>query len=145
MKKSRSLLLALSLLVLLFAGLSLYALADGSDAVLGHGFCVRQHSGGRLMEEHDTLYTVAIFIVSYLMLILVGSLIGTLFGLDLMTAFTGAVACIGNVGPGFGEVGSMDNFAAMPSVMKGVDSLLMLFGRLEIFGLLQLFMMKWWK
>ena len=25
------------------------------------------------------------------------------------------------------------------------DSLLMLFGRLEIFGLLQLFMMKWWK
>ena len=98
-----------------------------------------------VVQEHDTLYTVAIFIVAYLALILIGSLIGTLFGLDLMTAFTGAVACIGNVGPGFGEVGSMDNFAAVPSVMKGVDSLLMLFGRLEIFGLLQLFMMKWWK
>lgn len=98
-----------------------------------------------VVQEHDTLYTVAIFIVAYLVLILIGSLIGTLFGLDLMTAFTGAVACIGNVGPGFGEVGSMDNFAAVPSVMKGVDSLLMLFGRLEIFGLLQLFMMKWWK
>ena len=98
-----------------------------------------------VVQEHDTLYTVAIFIVAYLALILIGSLIGTLFGLDLMTAFTGAVACIGNVGPGFGEVGSMDNFAAVPSVMKGVDSLLMLFGHLEIFGLLQLFMMKWWK
>ena len=29
---------------------------DESGAVLGHGFCVLQHSGGRLMEEHDTLY-----------------------------------------------------------------------------------------
>ncbi len=41
-------------------------LADGSTPVfvccgndgrvLGHGFCVLQHSGGQLMEEHDTLY-----------------------------------------------------------------------------------------
>ena len=29
---------------------------DESDKVLGHGFCVLQHSGGQLMEEHDTLY-----------------------------------------------------------------------------------------
>ena len=29
---------------------------DGADRVLGHGFCMMQHSGGRLMEAHDTLY-----------------------------------------------------------------------------------------
>ncbi len=29
---------------------------DESDRVLGHGFCVLQHAGGQLMEEHDTLY-----------------------------------------------------------------------------------------
>ena len=29
---------------------------DAHDAVLGHGFCVMQHSGGQLMVEHDTLY-----------------------------------------------------------------------------------------
>ena len=29
---------------------------DDSDRPLGHGFCVMQHSGGQLMEEHDTLY-----------------------------------------------------------------------------------------
>ena len=29
----------------------------GEDGrVLGHGFCVFQHSGGQLMEAHDTLY-----------------------------------------------------------------------------------------
>ncbi len=97
-----------------------------------------------VIQENDTLHAVTVFIVAYMMLILIGSLIGAIFGLDLMTAFSGAVACVGNVGPGFGEVGSMDNFAAMPAVMKGVDALLMLFGRLEIFGLIQFFFMKWW-
>ena len=97
-----------------------------------------------VIQENDTLHTVTVFIVAYMMLILLGSLIGALCGLDLMTAFSGAVACVGNVGPGFGEVGSMDNFAAIPAVMKGVDALLMLFGRLEIFGLIQFFFMKWW-
>lgn len=97
------------------------------------------------IQESDMLHTVMVFIVAYLMLLLVGSLLGTLFGLDMTTAFTSAVACVGNVGPGFGEVGSMDNYAAMPVVMKYVDALLMLFGRLEIFGLIQLFFMKWWK
>lgn len=29
---------------------------DESGRVLGHGFCVLQRSGGRLMAEHDTLY-----------------------------------------------------------------------------------------
>lgn len=98
-----------------------------------------------VIQEYEMLHTVMVFIVAYMMLILAGTLIGTLFGLDMTTAFTGAVACVGNIGPGFGEVGSLDNFASMPTVMKGVDSLLMLFGRLEIFGLIQLFFMKWWK
>ena len=33
-----------------------FVCVDESDRVLGHGFCVMQHSGGQLMEEHDTLY-----------------------------------------------------------------------------------------
>ena len=33
-----------------------FVCVDESDRVLGHGFCVLQHSGGQLMEEHDTLY-----------------------------------------------------------------------------------------
>ena len=33
-----------------------FVCVDGEGRVLGHGFCVMQHSGGQLMEEHDTLY-----------------------------------------------------------------------------------------
>jgi ribosomal protein S18 acetylase RimI-like enzyme len=33
-----------------------FACVDEKDRVLGHGFCIMQHAGGRLMVEHDTLY-----------------------------------------------------------------------------------------
>jgi trk system potassium uptake protein TrkH len=43
---------------------------------------------------------------------------------------------MGNVGPGFGAVGSMSNFASIPDLGKFLLSINMLLGRLEIFGLL---------
>ena len=33
-----------------------FVCTDEQNRVLGHGFCVMQHSGGRLMEEHTTVY-----------------------------------------------------------------------------------------
>lgn len=98
-----------------------------------------------IIQETETLHSVMIFIVTYLMLILLGTVWGTMLGLDLMTSFSGAVASMGNVGPGFGEVGSMDNYSALPVAFKLSNSLLMLLGRLEIFGLIQLFFIKWWR
>lgn len=76
--------------------------------------------------------------------IILGTLINTACGVDFITSLTASATCMGNVGPGFGEVGSMESFAAMPGVMKFSSTALMLFGRLEIFGLIQLFMIKWW-
>ncbi len=98
-----------------------------------------------MIQESEVLYSVMVFIVTYLMLVLAGTIFGTMLGIDLTTSFTGSVASIGNVGPGFGEVGSMDNFSALPAAFKVSNTLLMLLGRLEIFGLIQIFFMKWWK
>ena len=33
-----------------------FVCVDEKDRVLGHGFCIMQHSGGSLMVEHPTLY-----------------------------------------------------------------------------------------
>ncbi|MBR3911524.1 MAG: TrkH family potassium uptake protein, partial [Alistipes sp.] len=68
-----------------------------------------------------------------------------LFGTYLMTGFSSSVACVSNLGPGFGEVGTMDNYSLMPSITKFNLTMLMLFGRLEIFGLIQLFFIRWWR
>jgi trk system potassium uptake protein TrkH len=32
-------------------------------------------------------------------------------GVDIVTSFTGAMACMGNVGPGLGPVGPADNYS----------------------------------
>ena len=96
-------------------------------------------------QEADMLNNVVVFIVTYIALILFATITNTMFGQDLMTAFSSAVACIGNVGPGFGEVGSMSNFSQIPAILKLQDSFLMLMGRLEIFGFIQLFFLKWWR
>lgn len=98
-----------------------------------------------MIQETEVLHTVTLFVVAYLMLILIGTVLSTLFGVDLLTGFSGCVAAIGNVGPGFGQVGSMDNYSGVPSSVKFVFTSLMLLGRLEIFGLLQFFLIRWWK
>lgn len=96
-------------------------------------------------QDKEMLNGVMVYIVAYMMLILIGVFVNTLFGADLMTGFSSSVACVSNVGPGFGEVGTMDNYALMPSITKFNLTMLMLFGRLEIFGLIQLFFIRWWR
>ena len=98
-----------------------------------------------MMQEDSVLDAVMIFIVIYMAIIFSGTLFTTLCGIDLTTAFTSAVSCTSNVGPGFGNVGSMSNYAQMPAAVKLCDTLMMLLGRLEIFGLIQLFFIKWWR
>lgn len=96
-------------------------------------------------QDKDMLNTVMVYTVAFMMMILLGTFCNTLFGADLMTGFSAAVACASNVGPGFGDVGMMDNYSAMPVVMKLNSTFLMLLGRLEIFGLIQLFFIRWWR
>ncbi len=98
-----------------------------------------------VIQDRDALHTVSVFIILYLALILIGTLFSTLFGVDIVTAYSTSVACIGNVGPGFGAVGSLDNYSNLPTSVKCVLSFLMLVGRLEIFGFIQLFFLKWWR
>ena len=33
-----------------------FVCTDGQDRVLGHGFCVMEHTGSHVLEEHTTLY-----------------------------------------------------------------------------------------
>lgn len=98
-----------------------------------------------VIQDNEVLHAAMIFIVAYLMFILAGTVVNTMFGVDLMTSFSSSVASMGNVGPGFSQVGSMNNYSALPVGVKLCNSMLMLFGRLEIFGLIQLFLIKWWK
>ena len=98
-----------------------------------------------ILQEDRQVNTVTLFLTTYFALILLGTLTSALFGLDLLTAFSSSVAFIGNVGPGFGSVGSLDNYSELPSLLKIQGSVLMLMGRLEIFGFIQFLFIRMWR
>ena len=83
------------------------------------------------------------YIFCYLLVVVVFAAVNIAVGIDFTTSVTASIACIGNVGPGFGEVGSMSNYAAFPAVLKITSLLEMLIGRLEIFPVLYLFRSFW--
>jgi trk system potassium uptake protein TrkH len=97
------------------------------------------------VQDESVLSLVMTFIVAYIMVTLLGTVVYTMFGLDVVTSLTASIACLSNVGPGFGEVGSMSNFADLPALLKLNSTLLMLVGRLEIFGFIQLLFIRSWR
>lgn len=64
-------------------------------------------------------------------------------GVDPVTAYAAAAACITNLGPGLGDVSA--NYASLNATAKLILSFAMLLGRLEIFTLLVLFTPSFWR
>ncbi len=85
------------------------------------------------------------FLLLYLLLFVLGSVILAMMGLDFMTSIGAMATCLGNVGPGIGGVGPVDNFAWLPAHIKLFLSFVMIVGRLEIFTVLVLFTPYFWR
>ena len=83
-----------------------------------------------------------IFIMCYTIIIFVGAIGIVMSGTDITTAWTAAIACMGNVGPGMGSIGSMDNYSHLPIIAKYISMILMIVGRLEIFPILYVLRIK---
>jgi trk system potassium uptake protein TrkH len=66
-------------------------------------------------------------------------------GYDEMTAISGALAIVGNVGPGFSHVGPAENFGFFSDIDKLVLSFGMIVGRLECYTVYILFTASFWK
>ncbi len=99
--------------------------------------------GKRVTPETTGAVYVYVALVS---LILLGcTLLVSFDGYDFATNFTAALSCISNVGPGLGRIGPSGSFAIFSSFSKLVMAVTMLFGRLEIYAMLILFIPSTWK
>ena len=98
--------------------------------------CIRIDGHIRKMKEMED---ACIFILFYLGLATVGGFVNAAGGMDLRSGLSAAIACMGNVGPGFGSVGSMGNYSALPDALKINSMILMLLGRLEIYPFFLIF------
>ena len=98
-----------------------------------------------VIQDDNVVNAAVRFIQFYFILIVLGTFIVCAYGIDIITSFGLIATSIGNVGPGFGELGSMDNYSMLQDPIKLVCTIFMLLGRLEIFGFLQIFLIKWWR
>ena len=92
-----------------------------------------------------TQHTTMVFIVLYVFIVIVGTIIVSLDNFAFTDTFTAVLACMGNIGPGSGVCGPAGNFASFSDLSTFVLTLCMLIGRLEIFPMLILFMPMSWK
>ena len=102
------------------------------------------YNGRRLPD--DVPFSVVAFLAIYMTT--VGLFTATLaaMGLDLVTALSAAAQSVGNVGPGLGHlVGPSGNYATLPTGAKWVLAFAMLLGRLELFTVLVLFRVEFWR
>lgn len=100
---------------------------------------------GNNVIEPDMAGSVTLFLVLYTLIVFIVAVLLSAMGVNFMDAFTGSVANMSNVGPGFGTVGSLSNYSSFPVMGKLVLSAEMLLGRLEIYSLLLIFFIHKWR
>jgi trk system potassium uptake protein TrkH len=94
--------------------------------------------------SHEIMLRVLTFIALYGLVIAFGTLIMTLFDLDLISAVTAVITCVSNAGPGLNRVGPTQNFSFIPDLGKSFLSFIMVLGRLELYTILVLFTPDFW-
>lgn len=93
------------------------------------------------MQRAVVLFMASFFVLWGLTTVLLGAT-----GLDFVTALTGSLASLTNVGPGFGSIiGPVGNFSSLPDAAKWICTAAMLLGRLEILAVLVIFTPVFWR
>ena len=88
-----------------------------------------------MLRTEENVTSVLAFIGAYFLIIAAGTVVFAIT-MDFRTSLSASIACIGSVGPGFGDVGSLDNYASFMGFQKITAMGIMLLGRVEIFPML---------
>ena len=100
--------------------------------------------GGKTVPD-DVMRSVLGFLALYVGLFAFSAVVLAGLGVDFTTSFAAVAATIGNIGPGFGAVGPVENFAGIPVAGKWLLIWCMLLGRLEIFTVIILVVPEFWR
>lgn len=93
----------------------------------------------------ETTGAVYAYVALVMLILLLCTALVSFDGFDFSTNFTAALSCISNVGPGLGRIGPSGNFSIFSDFSKLVMAITMLFGRLEVYAMLILFIPSTWR
>lgn len=100
---------------------------------------------GRSVIPRETTTAILGFFAIGILVFAGASLYMSFLGMDLISATTSVAATLFNIGPGLAQVGSVENFAFIPTSGKMVLSFCMILGRLEFLTILVLLLPEFWK
>jgi trk system potassium uptake protein TrkH len=100
---------------------------------------------GRTPVSQTIMRSIWGFFILYLVIFMIGAIALAALGLDIISALTAMATCLGNVGPGLGSVGPMDNYSVIPVTGQWILIVSMLLGRLEIYTIIVLLMPAFWR
>jgi trk system potassium uptake protein TrkH len=127
-----------------FTVLNAVARAQIARLIRPHGVVVPTFNG-RPVPEAAAIAVMA-FIFMFALSFSLFAIALSALGLDYLTAMSGALSALANVGPGHGPmIGPTGNFATLPDGGKWLLSFAMLIGRLELFTVLVLFAPSFWR
>lgn len=98
-----------------------------------HPSSVSEARIGRSVLKDEEIHPHILYIALYFMLIVVSILLCQLFGADSSNSLMSAMATLGDVGPGMGDLGTFGNYGGEPVAAKMVYTLNMFLGRVEIY------------
>ena len=100
---------------------------------------------GKTVNE-NTYNSVIGFFFMYIFLFIISAISISFFNIDFLTALSAAASAISNVGPGLGDViGPTGSYFSLNNEVKWILALTMIIGRLEIFTVLVLLSLNFWK
>jgi trk system potassium uptake protein TrkH len=88
---------------------------------------------------------ISAFFIVFVLVFAMGTLIMTFFTPDMQTALSSVIATLGNIGPGLGGVGAVQNYAAIPAPGQVLLTVFMLLGRLELYTVLIILLPSFWR
>lgn len=95
--------------------------------------------------DPQIITNILAFVITYLTITVISTIVMSAMGYDLNSSLGAVAASLGNIGPGIGAVGPVENYSHIPDFGKWFLSFLMLLGRLELFTVLILFSPAFWK
>jgi trk system potassium uptake protein TrkH len=99
---------------------------------------------GRAVQP-ETIQAILGFFILYITTTVAATAFVLATGVDLVTGVTAVVSAMNSIGPGLGLVGPSQNYAFLPDACKWILAACMIVGRLEIYTVLVIFTVPFWK
>jgi trk system potassium uptake protein TrkH len=128
-------------------GMKIFRMQIGFKALSRELKLIRRPNGqypikvGKEKIEEKVVASILGFIALFISLVIIGTVSLTFFfNEDLVTALSGSISAMSNMGPALGDAGPTTNFLEFEPGSRSIIMILMVIGRLEIYAVLLMFL-----